>query len=166
MCWPKDRVFIITGLRIQALRMVNAEDFTYSKGYLGLLSTLGALLGIIFCCVPYLRGVYTEMREMLRKRSLQPDEEVGATSQETPNVVSRPRIDDGDIQAHSRSGRLSLDRCGINGEPPPYGGLKKHRTFWITECRLGGSRREDEFQLEDSEINGPLTNYRTRSMKI
>lgn len=88
--------------------MVNAEDFTYSKGYLGLLSTLGALLGIIFCCVPYLRGVYTEMREMLRKRSLQPEEEVGATSQETPNVVSHPRIDG--IQVHSKSGRLSLDR--------------------------------------------------------
>ena len=115
--------------------MVNAEDFTYSKGYLGLLSTLGGALGIIFCCVPCFRGVYTEMREMLRKRglsavrSLQPDEEVGATTPETPNVVSRPRVDDGDIQAHSRSGRLSLDRCGITGEPPPYGGLKKHRTF-------------------------------------
>lgn len=115
--------------------MVNAEDFTYSKGYLGLLSTLGALLGIIFCCVPCFPGVYAEMREMLRKRglsairSLQPDVEVGATSLETLNVVSRPRIDDGDIQAHSRSGRLSLDRCGMTSQLPPYGGLKKHRTF-------------------------------------
>ena len=32
--------------------MVDAQDFTYSKGYLGLLSTLGATLGIIFCCAP------------------------------------------------------------------------------------------------------------------
>lgn len=115
--------------------MVNAEDFTYSKGYLGLLSMLGASLGIIFCCVPGFYGVYTEIRELLRRhglnavRSLQPDEEVGPTSQETPNVGSRFRIDDGDIQAHSRSERLSLDRWGITGEPRPYGGLKKHRTF-------------------------------------
>ncbi|KAF4635842.1 hypothetical protein G7Y89_g2252 [Cudoniella acicularis] len=43
-------VFIITALRLQALNMVNAEDFTYSKGYLGLLSVIGASLGVIFCC--------------------------------------------------------------------------------------------------------------------
>ncbi len=51
-------VFIVSGLRIQALRMVNAEDFTYSKGYLGLLSALGASLGITFCCVSALPVVY------------------------------------------------------------------------------------------------------------
>lgn len=111
--------------------MVNAEDFTYSKGYLGLLSTLGGSLGIIFCCVPGLYGVYTEIREILRKRGLnavrsrQPDEEVGARSLETPNVVSRPTVDDGDILAHSRSGRLSLDRCGIISEPEAAHVLKK-----------------------------------------
>jgi hypothetical protein len=32
--------------------MANAEDFTYSKGYLGLLSMLGASLGIALCCMP------------------------------------------------------------------------------------------------------------------
>lgn len=32
--------------------MANAEDFTYSNGYLGLLTMLGASLGIALCCVP------------------------------------------------------------------------------------------------------------------
>jgi len=54
-----NRVFIITGLRIQALRMVDAQDFTYSHGYLGLLSLLGATLGIVFCCVPCVLVIYT-----------------------------------------------------------------------------------------------------------
>ena len=42
--------------------MVNAEDFTYSKGYLGLLSTLGVSLGIIFCCAPAVPFVYSHYR--------------------------------------------------------------------------------------------------------
>ena len=65
-----DRVFIITGLRLQALRMVNAQDFIYSKGYLGLLSTLGATLGITFCCAPGSPRVYKELREKFRRRTL------------------------------------------------------------------------------------------------
>lgn len=56
------RVFIITGLRIQALHMVNAEDFTYSKGYLGLLSTLGASLAITIVCAPVVPAVYKQWR--------------------------------------------------------------------------------------------------------
>ncbi|KAI0848604.1 hypothetical protein F5Y00DRAFT_270087, partial [Daldinia vernicosa] len=43
-------VIIITGFRIAALHRVNSTDFSYDQGYLGLLSTLGALLGIISCC--------------------------------------------------------------------------------------------------------------------
>ncbi|KAI1415153.1 hypothetical protein F5Y13DRAFT_156749 [Hypoxylon sp. FL1857] len=43
-------VSIITGLRIAALNRVNSSDFSYDQGYLGLLSTLGALLGIISYC--------------------------------------------------------------------------------------------------------------------
>ncbi|KAI0840098.1 hypothetical protein F5Y06DRAFT_248107 [Hypoxylon sp. FL0890] len=43
-------VTIITALRIAALHRVNSSDFSYDQGYLGLLSTLGALLGIISCC--------------------------------------------------------------------------------------------------------------------
>ena len=48
------RVMIITGLRIQALHITNNSDFTYSKGYIGLLSVLGGLLGVMTCCVPSL----------------------------------------------------------------------------------------------------------------
>ena len=59
-----DRVIIITGLRIQALHMVNAQDFTYSKGYLGLLSTLGASLGIVFCCAPVVPFLYGRYRPL------------------------------------------------------------------------------------------------------
>lgn len=42
--------------------MVNAEDFTYLKSYLGLLSTLGVSLGIIFCCAPAVPSVYSYYR--------------------------------------------------------------------------------------------------------
>ncbi|SLM37679.1 hypothetical protein LPUS_07602 [Lasallia pustulata] len=45
-------VMIITGLRIQALHITNSSDFTYSKGYIGLLSVLGGLLGVMTCCMP------------------------------------------------------------------------------------------------------------------
>ncbi|KAK0631125.1 hypothetical protein B0T17DRAFT_241109 [Bombardia bombarda] len=44
-------VFIITGLRLAALNRVNTLDFTYDRGYIGLLSILGPLVGIICCCV-------------------------------------------------------------------------------------------------------------------
>ena len=50
-------MIIITGLRIQALSMVTSADFTYSRGYLALLSILGALLGIITCCAPFVLSV-------------------------------------------------------------------------------------------------------------
>lgn len=42
--------------------MVNARDFTYSHGYLGLLSTLGVSLGIIFCCANVVPFVYGRLR--------------------------------------------------------------------------------------------------------
>ena len=45
-------VIIITMLRLLALRNVDSTDFTYSKGYLGFLSALGVLLGMIGCLVP------------------------------------------------------------------------------------------------------------------
>ena len=41
---------IVTGLRIAALGRANSPDFTYDLGYLGLLSIIGALLGVITCC--------------------------------------------------------------------------------------------------------------------
>jgi hypothetical protein len=47
--------------------MVNAEDFTYSQGYLGLLSNLGASLGIIFCRAPGILAIFTNLRKRPRK---------------------------------------------------------------------------------------------------
>ncbi|KAI0885142.1 uncharacterized protein GGS22DRAFT_139484 [Annulohypoxylon maeteangense] len=59
-------VMVITGFRIAALHRVNSSDFSYDQGYLGLLSTLGALLGVISCCVlsirpfiRYLQGTFS-----------------------------------------------------------------------------------------------------------
>jgi len=65
-----NRVFIVTGLRIQALHFVDSPDFTFSNGYLGLLSVLGALLGVICCCVPSFRPI---LRRVFQKMS--PDNE-------------------------------------------------------------------------------------------
>ena len=46
--------------------MINSTDFTFTNGYLGLLSTLGALLGVICCCATSLRPAVNEVREILR----------------------------------------------------------------------------------------------------
>ena len=45
----KFRVLIFSILRIHSLHLVTSPDYTYSKGYLGLYSELGALLSIITC---------------------------------------------------------------------------------------------------------------------
>lgn len=58
-----DSVFVVTGLRIQALHFVNAPDFSFSSGYLGLLSELGCLIGVIFCCVPHLYSLFRKVSE-------------------------------------------------------------------------------------------------------
>ena len=44
--------------------MVDADDFTYLKGYFGLLSALGASLGISFSCAPAALAVYRHCRLM------------------------------------------------------------------------------------------------------
>lgn len=38
--------------------MINSADFTYTRGYLGLLSALGALIGTIACCTPSLPAYF------------------------------------------------------------------------------------------------------------
>ena len=83
-----DRVIIITGLRIQALHMVNAQDFTYSKGYLGLLSMLGVSLGIIFCCAPAVFFLYGHYRPLFL--ALAHSNELGPTHTEICNMPSVP----------------------------------------------------------------------------
>lgn len=124
-------VFIITGLRIQALRMVNAQDFTYSKGYLGLLSTLGASLGIIICCAPCVIHVYRAWRKAYPQRAshILIDEENATTSFEIPGDITLPIVEDNATLGHDRSTRWSIDGCIADAKPPPYGKLQKHRTF-------------------------------------
>lgn len=84
-----DRVIIITGLRIQALHMVNAQDFTYSKGYLGLLSTLGVSLEIIFCCAPVAPVLYRRYRPLFLKFNSRYTE-LGSTDTYIYNTPSVP----------------------------------------------------------------------------
>ena len=55
-------VISVTELRILALRDVTSNDFSYSKGYLALLSTVGALLSIITGCAPALQLVPRSLR--------------------------------------------------------------------------------------------------------
>ena len=68
--------------------MVNAQDFTYSKGYLGLLSMLGASLGIVFCCAPVVPILYRHCRPLFlalaRSNKLEP------THTEIYNIPSVP----------------------------------------------------------------------------
>ncbi|KAI1377259.1 hypothetical protein F4677DRAFT_49921 [Hypoxylon crocopeplum] len=62
-------VIIITGFRIAALHRVNASDFTYDQGYLGLLSTLGALVSIICCCAVSFYTIGCHWYERLKGRN-------------------------------------------------------------------------------------------------
>ena len=157
--------------------MANAQDFTYSKGYLGLLSTLGASLGIIFCCIPAVPGAYRHWREASLKRAsmaVHPDEENAAAASEAPDETSLPMAEDNPTQHRAsmivhineekstiieengetaletrdqillpmtkedvtqtlgRNARWSIwiiERCDTHANPPPYGGLQRHRTF-------------------------------------
>ncbi|KAI1276573.1 hypothetical protein F5Y07DRAFT_366310 [Xylaria sp. FL0933] len=59
-------VTIITGVRIAALHRVGSLDVTYDQAYLGLLSTLGALLSIIASCVPSFGPIYKAICKKLR----------------------------------------------------------------------------------------------------
>ncbi|KAI0802601.1 hypothetical protein GGR55DRAFT_664826 [Xylaria sp. FL0064] len=59
-------VTIITGVRIAALHRVGSLDVTYDQAYLGLLSTLGALLSIIASCVPSFGPIYKAIYKKLR----------------------------------------------------------------------------------------------------
>lgn len=91
-----DRVIIITGLRIKALHMVNAQDFTYSKGYLGLLSTIGVSLGIIFCCAPSVRIAYNHFRLLAHsdKEIHDVSDVLPSSGTITPHPTILPRVHD------------------------------------------------------------------------
>ncbi|KAH8690657.1 hypothetical protein BGW36DRAFT_389127 [Talaromyces proteolyticus] len=51
-------VVIITALRLQALHLVSSTDLTHDKGYLSLLSNLGALLAITCCSAPAISAYF------------------------------------------------------------------------------------------------------------
>jgi hypothetical protein len=59
------RVLIVTGLRLADMAFLTSTDITYSRCYLGLLSEVGAFLGIITCnitlSVPALRKIWLWM---------------------------------------------------------------------------------------------------------
>lgn len=73
--------------------MVNAEDFTYSKGYLGLLSALGASLGITIFCAPVVSIVYQQWRAAFLER---------ASRATHINEPSLPMTEDRPKQTHGR----------------------------------------------------------------
>ena len=112
--------------------MINADDFTYSKGYLGLLSALGASLGIIFCCVPSLCGLYFYYRNRSRKRevtTVKVDEESIKNNDEDLAEGPLPMTDDSATKTHGGSARFSVDCCGANSKPPPDRGIRRNHTF-------------------------------------
>ena len=108
--------------------MINADDFTYSKGYLGLLSALGASLGIIFCCAPSLRALYIYYRKR-EVMTVKVDEESIKNYDEDLAEGPLPMTDDSATKTHSRSARFSVDGCGANSKPPPDRGLRRNHTF-------------------------------------
>ena len=69
--------------------MVNAQDFTYSKGYLGLLSALGASLGITFCCTPSVLTVYRSWRAKVSSTDVHGTEATAATAFQIPDIAER-----------------------------------------------------------------------------
>lgn len=63
-----DRVIIVTALRLKALDRVSSPDLTYDKGYLSLLSNLGALVAIATCSAPV---AYSFFQRLWKDSSLQ-----------------------------------------------------------------------------------------------
>ena len=86
--------------------MVNAEDFTYSKGYLGLLSALGASLGITFCCAPVVPVVYHQWRAALLERA---STATRINESSRVNEISIPMTEDHPTHPHGRRSRRSID---------------------------------------------------------
>ena len=136
--------------------MVNADDFTYSKGYLGLLSALGASLGIIFCCAQSIRVVYHHYRpaffqrkkmftlygrtegcdRVLFRSRIRVDEEHSATISDTPHETPLPMTEDGATSTLGRSARFSEDGCDADSNPPPDSILRRNHTFSDTSDQL------------------------------
>jgi hypothetical protein len=56
----------VTALRLKALHLANFSNYTYSKGYLGLLSSIGYMLGVVVCNVMALHGILGYAKERFR----------------------------------------------------------------------------------------------------
>lgn len=133
--------------------MVNAQDFTYSKGYLGLLSMLGASLGIIFCCAPAVVAIYRMWREASPRGASTAgliDEENASTDSETRDENSLAMTEDRPNQTHGR--RKDGYRCNL---------LQRHRrTKAFPENVLGADHIDVETPVaisESSDMSLPTT---------
>lgn len=113
--------------------MVNADDFTYSKGYLGLLSALGASLGITFCCAP---AVYSGFLRYGLHKSTKPQKAPGKVDEENIKAhggaldeCSILMTEDSATKTCIKSARFSVDGCDANSNPRPYRELRRNHTF-------------------------------------
>jgi hypothetical protein len=53
----------VTALRLKALHLANSADYTYSKSYLGLLSSIGCMLGVALCNIMALPAILKYVKE-------------------------------------------------------------------------------------------------------
>ncbi|OKL55543.1 hypothetical protein UA08_09235 [Talaromyces atroroseus] len=60
---------LVTVLRLKELHLVSSTDLTYGKGYLSLLSNVGALTGIIGCCGPALSAFFGQYHRTMFQRT-------------------------------------------------------------------------------------------------
>jgi hypothetical protein len=56
----------VTALRLKALHLASSSDYTYSKSYLGLLSSIGCMLGVMICNVVALPTILKYVKERFR----------------------------------------------------------------------------------------------------
>ena len=164
--------------------MVNADDFTYSKGYLGLLSALGASLGITCCCALVMPSVYNYVYDHCRQAYLQRkkmvtrqghwegadlvllscrvpvDEENSGTKSGTPHETSLAMTDHNATETHGGSARFSVDSCDAGSNPPSDSGLRCNHTFlgvseaFIPRCRALSISSQSSKQ-SSSQVDGP-----------
>ena len=117
--------------------MVNAEDFTYSKGYLGLLSALGASLGITIFCAPVVPFVYQRWRAAFLERA------VRATHINEPSL---PITEDRPKQTHGRTN--DGVRCNL---------LQQYQQTKASLRSVSGAVETSVAAFESSDMSLPMT---------
>ena len=137
--------------------MVNAEDFTYSKGYLGLLSALGASLGITFCCAPVIPVLYHHCRPAFPEMSYI-NERIRPRTTIFPSRYPVSRVM---VSSKREASRLSAyDTTDINDVPIDDSTVNK--TVKGTELVGAG---ESWLDLEGNSASHPTTGIKTSYMK-